>query len=108
MLFAWLKMAEICSSPFDGDAFYDINLVDELEVIIWSSSVAMEPQDEDDKVENENENQSNIKNNSEFHPPPSNHVSRSQSNVQNLSNINPTFIPGISMGEHIGEHGQHS
>ena len=101
MLFAWLKMAEICSSPFDGDAFYDINLVDELEVIIWGSSVALEPQDDndDDKVENH----SNIKNNSEFHPA-SNHVSNMTGG--DVQNINSTYIapPGISVGEHMGEH----
>ena len=103
MLFAWLKMAEICSSPFDGDAFYDINLVDELEVIIWGSSVALEPQDDDDdkKVENHS---NNIKNNSEFHPA-SNHVS-SMTSGGDVQNINSTYIapPGISVGEHMGEH----
>ena len=103
MLFAWLKMAEICSSPFDGDAFYDINLVEEFDVIIWGTSVALEPHDVNEKVEN----QSNIENNREYHPP-SNLTSRKISDAQNISNINPTFIPGISMGEPMGEHGQHS
>ena len=63
----------------------------------------MEPHDVNEKVEN----QSNIDNNREYHPP-SNLASRKISDAQNISNINPTFIPGISMGEPMGEHCQHS
>ena len=43
-------MTEICTSPFDGDEYYDINLIDELEMIIWCSSVALESADEADEI----------------------------------------------------------
>ena len=49
-MFAWLKMTEICTSSFDGDEYYDINLIDELEMIIWCSSVALESADEADEI----------------------------------------------------------
>ena len=44
-------MTEICASPFDGDEYYDINLIDELEIIIWTSSVALKSADEVDEIE---------------------------------------------------------
>ena len=42
ILFAWLKMAEICKSPFDGDMNFDFDLADELDKNIWAASVALE------------------------------------------------------------------
>jgi hypothetical protein len=42
LIFAWLKMADICQSPFDGNLHYDVDLVDELDLNIWSASAAME------------------------------------------------------------------
>jgi hypothetical protein len=42
LIFAWLKMGEICKSPFDGDVIYDIDLVDELDMLIWSASASLE------------------------------------------------------------------
>ncbi len=42
ILFAWLKMAEICKSPFDGDLYFDIDLVNELDMNIWAASASLE------------------------------------------------------------------
>ena len=42
LMFAWLKMADICNSAFDGgDTYYDIELMDELEWNIWFASVTL-------------------------------------------------------------------
>ena len=42
-MFAWLKMSEICTSPFHGgDRYYDIDLVKELDMDIWKASVALQ------------------------------------------------------------------
>ena len=42
LMFAWLKMSEICTSPFLGDKYYDIDLVKELDMDIWKASVALQ------------------------------------------------------------------
>ena len=47
-MFAWLKMSEICTSPFDGDKHYDIDLVEELDIEIWKASVALQESAEDE------------------------------------------------------------
>ena len=42
LMFALLKMADICNSAFDGgDTYYDIELMDELEWNIWFASVTL-------------------------------------------------------------------
>merc|ERR1712079_250899 len=38
IIFSWLKMAEVCKSPFDGYKYYDIDLIQELDVNIWIAS----------------------------------------------------------------------
>ena len=60
-------MTEICTSPFDGDEYYDINLIDELEMIIWCSSVALESADEADEIINCETNQFGSNNFQEAH-----------------------------------------
>ena len=47
-MFAWLKMSEICTSPFDGDEHYDIDLVEELDIEIWKASVALQESADDE------------------------------------------------------------
>ena len=43
LMFAWLKMADICNSAFDGgDGYYDIELMDELEWNLWFASVTLQ------------------------------------------------------------------
>ena len=41
-MFGWLKMSEICASPFDGDDHYDIDVDQELELEIWRASLALQ------------------------------------------------------------------
>ena len=41
-MFGWLKMSEICTSPFDGDDHYDIDVDKELEMEIWRASLALQ------------------------------------------------------------------
>ena len=49
LMFAWLKMSEICTNPFDGgDKYYDIDLVEELDIEIWKASVALQESAEDE------------------------------------------------------------
>ena len=48
LMFAWLKMSEICESPFDGDKHYDIDLVEELDIEIWKASVALQESADDE------------------------------------------------------------
>ena len=48
LMFAWLKMSEICTSPFDGDEHYDIDLDEELDIEIWKASVALQESAEDE------------------------------------------------------------
>ena len=43
IIFAWLKMGQLCESPFDGDENFDIDLKEELELNIWMASVTLEP-----------------------------------------------------------------
>jgi len=45
IIFSWLKMAEVCKSPFDGYKYYDIDLIKELDVNIWIASVSLEDYD---------------------------------------------------------------
>jgi hypothetical protein len=47
ILFAWLKMAQVCNSPFDGDSVYDVNVENELDQSIWAASAALEPLGQD-------------------------------------------------------------
>jgi hypothetical protein len=43
LIFAWLKMTDICISPYDGNSdIYDIDLVNELHMNIWVASEALE------------------------------------------------------------------
>ena len=48
LMFAWLKMSEICESPFDGDPVYDIDLVQQLDIEIWKASVALQESAQDE------------------------------------------------------------
>ena len=48
LMFAWLKMSEICTNPFDGDKHYDIDLVEELDIEIWKASVALQESADDE------------------------------------------------------------
>eukprot|EP00093_Oithona_nana_P000390 00390.XXX_1520_1077_1 [CDS] Oithona nana genome sequencing. len=41
VLFAWLRMGEICTSPFDGDSFYDLNMKKAMDVQIFNASLAL-------------------------------------------------------------------
>ena len=47
-MFAWFKMSEICTSPFLGDKYYDIDLVKELDMDIWKASVALQESAEEE------------------------------------------------------------
>ena len=38
-------MAAVCKSPFDGDKYYDIDLIKELDMNIWIASVTLEDYD---------------------------------------------------------------
>ena len=42
LLFGWLKMSELCTSPFDGDDHYDVDVDTELHMEIWRASIALE------------------------------------------------------------------
>ena len=42
LMFGWLKMSELCSSPFDGDDHYDVDVETELHMEIWRASTALE------------------------------------------------------------------
>jgi len=55
LMFAWLKMSEICTSPFDGDKHYDIDLVEELDIEIWKASVALQESADDELLLSDNE-----------------------------------------------------
>ena len=48
LMFAWLKMSEICTNPFDGDEHNDIDLVEELDIEIWKASVALQESADDE------------------------------------------------------------
>ena len=41
-MFGWLKMSELCTSPFDGDDHYDVDVDTELHMEIWRASIALE------------------------------------------------------------------
>ena len=41
VLFAWLRMAEICSSPFDGDSLYDLDMKKAMDIQIFNASLAL-------------------------------------------------------------------
>ena len=41
-MFGWLKMAELCSSPFDGDDHYDVDVDTELHLELWKASKALD------------------------------------------------------------------
>ena len=49
LMFGWLKMSEICTSPFDGDDHYDIDVDKELEMEIWRASLALQEAADDDE-----------------------------------------------------------
>ena len=42
ILFSWLRMGEICRSPFDGDSIYDIKVLKEIDHQIYTSSLALQ------------------------------------------------------------------
>ena len=50
-MFGWLKMSEICTSPFDGDDHYDLDVAKELEMEIWRASLALQEAVDDDEYE---------------------------------------------------------
>ena len=41
ILFAWLRMAEVCRSPFDGDSVYDVHVEEEIDVQLFNASLAL-------------------------------------------------------------------
>ena len=42
LMFGWLKMSELCSSPFDGDDHYDVDVDTELHLELWKASKALD------------------------------------------------------------------
>ena len=41
MMFAWLRMGAICTSPFDGDGHFDLNMHQKLDAEIFKASLAL-------------------------------------------------------------------
>ena len=42
LMFGWLKMSELCNSPFDGDDHYDVDVDTELHLELWKASKALD------------------------------------------------------------------
>ncbi len=43
ILSVWIYMAKMCSSPFDDNSHFDIDLLAELDRNIWAASVSLDP-----------------------------------------------------------------
>ena len=42
ILFSWLRMGEVCRSPFDGDSVYDLKVLQEIDIQIYTASLALQ------------------------------------------------------------------
>ena len=42
ILFSWLRMGEICASPFDGDSIYDLKAIEIIDSEIYAASLALQ------------------------------------------------------------------
>ena len=41
VLYAWLKLADIVRSPFEGDKYYDIDIIGRIDSELFEASVAL-------------------------------------------------------------------
>ena len=41
IIFTWLRMAEICMTPFNGDKYYDVDVLKEIDMSIYNASLAL-------------------------------------------------------------------